>query len=316
MKKTIMMLLSGFLYYSCSNIVELPSKASKSDVINKSERGISTPNGRSTTRPVLPAPSPPFTAQDLYLGVFAGTAAISPSNGSGYFFREWQPDNIVMTSTGGLFYSVIAGRYGVTGSQSNLPTLYKFNPWTGTNTDLSSPYGTTWDNTDALTAWNGWLYAIQGGTLWRIETNLGQRNMFSQYPQGWAGTEAMAALDNFLYAIQGGTLYRVNIGNGSVSSFSQYPSGWGGTEGMAATNGGVFIVQGGTLWRVSTSNGSVAPFSAFPTGWEGTLAMTAKNGIVYIAQGSSLWTVNTFNGSVAQLGTNDWSSTTAMTARN
>ncbi len=255
----------------------------------------------------LPAPYPPFIPQDLYVGRGYGTLAISSVSGTGYFFNPDQPPNIAMASTGGSIYSIIEA-----GNTYSQPSLYRLNPTSGAFTELSS----VWANTDAMTAWGGFLYAIQGGTLWRVTASSGARAPFSAYPYGWEGTEAMAALDNFMYAIQGGTLWRVNLVNGSVSTYSAYPNGWGGTEAMAATNGGVFAVQGGTLWRVSTSNGSVAPFGAFPEGWGGTLAMTARSGFLYIVQGGVMWKVSTFNGSVAQLGTVSWNGTTAMTALN
>jgi hypothetical protein len=316
MKKILIFSYLLFLLYSCSD----EDKGVVPDVIKKEEFRLST--GRKIprldiARPNLPSPNPPFTPQDLYIGVDFGTAAISAATGNGYYYNRDQPNNIAMASTGGSIYSIITGDTYSTGNPNLISTLYRLNPSTGGYTNLGAVWGSQWNSTktDDMTAWNGWLYAIQGGTLWRVNPNNGTKTQFSQYPLGWQGTEAMAALDGFIYAIQGGTLWRVTISTGAVSKFSQYPDGWQGTEGMAATNGGIFIVQGGTLWRVGT-NGTVAPYSQYSTGWQGTLAMTARNGVVYVIQGTSLWSVNTFNQSVAQVGNINWSGTTAMTSRN
>jgi hypothetical protein len=316
MKKILFVFLAFSFLYSCSDI----DRSIPPDVVKTDEIRISI--GRKipsldAARPNLPSPNPPFTAQDLYIGVQFGTAAISGVNGNGYYYNRDQPNNIAMASTGGSVYSIITGDTYSTGNPNLISTLYRLNPTTGGYTNLGAQWGSQWNatKTDDMTAWNGWLYAIQGGTLWRVNPSNGAKSQFSQYPTGWEGTEAMTALDGFLYAIQGGTLWRVNIGTGAVSSFSQYPDGWQGTEGMAATNGGIFIVQGGTLWRVGT-NGTVAPYSQFSTGWQGTLAMTSRNGVVYIIQGTALWSVNTFSQAVAQVGNVDWAGSTAMTARN
>jgi hypothetical protein len=309
MKNILLVFAASFVLCSCKHDDTLALQSPDKTEISSNNPGILVSND-------FPTAYPPFVKQDLYISSgyldvdygAASNVAISATTGIGYYYNNNERPSLAMASTGGFIYSIV--QYG----NSSIPfaRLKRFNPISGDYGELGP---TEWVNLDAMTAW-GSLYAVQGGTLWKVNPSNGLRTPFSAYPTGWDGTEAMTALDNFLYAVQGGTLWRVNLVNGSVSSYSAYPAGWEGTEAMAATNGGIFAVQGGTLWKVSAINGSVAPFSAYPEGWGGTKAMAAKNGFLYIVQGGVMWKVSTFNGSVQQLGSFPWNLVTAMTALN
>lgn len=249
-----------------------------------------------------------FPITDLYIskGSPSSIYAIYGNSGTGFLF-DGPSDGITdrkMASRGGLVYTVF--------TSCCAQNLWSINVNTRFYTEL---YGaSSWYGINALTALGSYLYAVQGGTFWRINpSGIGSREPFSNYPLNWENTEAMAAISNSIYTIQGGTLWKTTT-NGTVSTFSQYPTGWGGTEAMAATNGGVFVVQGGTLWRVDINNGNVVPYSHYPTGWSGTTVMTAKDGFLYIIQGGVIWKVSTFNQSVIQLGNLSWTGTNTMTA--
>lgn len=250
-----------------------------------------------------------FPITDLYIskGSPSTVYAIYGNTGDGFVFdgSSYQITDRKMASRGGLVYTVF--------SSCCAQNLWSVNVNTRFYTELSG--ASSWYGINALTALGSYLYAVQGGTFWRINpTGTGSRAPFSQYPLNWENTEGMAAIASNVYTIQGGTLWRTNTINGTVSAFSAYPTGWGGTEAMAATNNGVFVIQGGTLWRVDINSGSVVPYSQYPTGWSGTVAMTAKDGFLYAVQGGVLWKVNTFNGAVAQLGNLSWAETNTMTA--
>ncbi len=309
MKNILLVFTTFFVLYSCKR-----EDAFLQQSVDKNELMSNNPGTLISND--FPTAYPPFVKQDLYLArgyldfsqTIGSSIAISAATGIGYYYNINERPVIAMASTGGFIYSIVQA------GNINIPSaaLKKFHPTSGEYETLGA---TDWGYLDAMTAW-GSLYAVQGGTLWKVNPSNGSRTPFSAYPSGWDGTEAMTALDNFLYAVQGGTLWRVNLINGFVSGYSAYPDGWGGTEAMAATNSGVFVVQGGTLWKVSTLNGSVAPFSAYPTGWDGTEAMAAKNGFLYIVQGGTMWKVSTFNGSVIPLGSYPWNQINTMTALN
>jgi hypothetical protein len=304
MKKILFFLILSVIAFSCNQEPSLTTSSQHEQLLNSNHNV--DKNGKLLSQ----ASTGTCTLQDLYIGKNFSMLAVNSSNGTSCTLNGDQPPNLKMTSRGGFIYSLIANLF----FPSN-PGLYKIdpNPGSGGYNDISA--GNSWNGMEAMAGLGSFLYAVQGGTLWRVDGNSGSRTPFSQFPTGWQGTEVMSAINNNIYIIQAGTLYRVTATNGSVVAFSQYPNGWQGTEGMAATNGGVFVIQGGTLWRVGISNGSVAPFSAFSTGWQGTTAMTAKDGFLYIVQGGVIWKVSTFNGSVAQLGNLSWTGTTAMAAR-
>jgi hypothetical protein len=242
--------------------------------------------------------------EELYIGKTNYLYAVDSTTGSGYKLNPDQPFTVAMASTGGFIYLIL---------DSSHSRLYKVTPSTGAYNEVSP--GASWPNTDAMTALGGYVYAVQGGTLWRVSGSNGLVEPFSDYPDGWSGTEAMAAVGGMIYAVQGGTLWRVNVSNGDVSPFSDYPDGWAGTEAMGAYGSYVYAVQGGTLWRVNVANGSVAPFSNYPDGWAGTAAMTARDGYIFAVQAGTLWKVNTLGGGVSQVGSLSWAGTTAMAAR-
>lgn len=252
--------------------------------------------------------TPLAVPEELYIGKSNYLYAIDSTSGSGYLLNADQPYTIAMASTGGFIYLVLDNIYFPQNKR-----LYKVNPSTGAYTEVSP--GRSWANTEAMTALNGYVYVVEGGTLWRVNGSNGAVEPFSDYPDGWGGTEAMAAVAGAIFAIQGGTLWAVNVSNGDVAPFSAYPDGWAGTEAMAAHGLDLYAVQGGTLWRVNLLYGFVTPFSAYPNGWEGTTAMTARDGHVFAVQAGVLWKVNTSNGGVSQVGSLSWTGTTAMAAR-
>jgi hypothetical protein len=244
-----------------------------------------------------------YDPEELYIAHGYQVKAIDYNSGTGYTYYHDNAPFVAMASTNGYIFGVAYGE------------LWRSNPTTDASLTPFGPYGTGWGGTEAMTALNGYVYAIQGGTLWRVNASNGSVEAFSTYPNGWEGTEAMTATNSFIYIIQNGILWRVNAGNGSIVPFSAYPNGWEGTEAMAAINSYVYAVQNGTLWRINTGNGAVEPYSAYPNSWAGTQGMAAKDGHLFAIKNGTLYKVNLSNGSVSQLGTMNYSSFFAMTAR-
>jgi hypothetical protein len=290
MKKTILPLLcAAVIFYSCS----------ESELVTGNSTVALDRQGNTQ----LATAAASYVPEELYIAKGWQLFAIDQNTGAGYTYVSDNAEMPVMASTGGYIYTV------------NYGNMLKINPTAYPIPDPGTPpFGTGWGGTEAMTALGSYVYAVQGGTLWRVNAGDGATIPFSDYPNGWDGTEAMTAIGSYLYAVQGGTLWRVNLSNGDVEPFSDYPTGWDGTEAMTAYGSYIYAVQGGTLWSVNVNNGDVTPFSNYPTGWDGTLAITARDGHLYAVQGSSLWKVNISTESVAQLGNGAWDRTTSMTA--
>ena len=187
-----------------------------------------------------------YVPEELYIAYGNRVKAVDYDTGVGYEYYHDNAPFAAMASTGGKIFGVAYGQ------------LWKSDPSAPASYAPFGPYGTGWEGTEAMAALNGYLYAIQGGTLWRIKGSDGSVVTFSDYPDGWSGTEAMAATDGYIYAIQGGTLWRISASSGAVAPFSDYPDGWSGTQGMTAKDGRLFVMHDGTLYKIITSAGSVA----------------------------------------------------------
>lgn len=285
MKKVLLSLFVAIFLFSCND----------NDVVK--------PQGEADS--VFKLKSHIGTIEELYISSSNRLYAVDYTTGARFELNHDKPNSVAMASTSGAVYQIY-----IPGNPNPLRSTILT---TGYTTEIAS--GTNWFATEAMTALSGYVYIIDNGTLYQVNTSSHAVTAFSDYPAGWSGTEAMAAVGGNLYAVQAGTLWRVTVSNGDVMPFSDYPTGWEGTEAMAAYGGYIYAVQGGTLWQVNLSNGDVAPFSAYPNGWAGTIAMTAKDGFLFAVQGGALWKVSISTGSVSQLGGDSWSGTTAMTAR-
>jgi hypothetical protein len=242
-----------------------------------------------------------YVPEELYINNGYEMKAIDYNTGTGYTYYHDNSPFVAMASTNGFIFGIAYGE------------LWRSDPTTNASYTPFGPYGTGWGGTEAMTALGSYVYAIQGGTLWRVSASNGAVAAFGDYSDGWAGTEAMTAIGSYIYAVQGGTLWRVNTSSGAVSTFSNYPNNWAGTVAMAATGSYVYAVQGGVLWRTNTSSGAI---STLGTGsWPSTAAMTAKDGYVFIVDSGLLWKVNTTTGAISQLGSLSWPYTMSMTAR-
>ena len=60
-------------------------------------------------------------------------------------------------------------------------------------------------DTRAMAALDGSLWIVDGGTLWRVETD----GSYTEIDSGYTDTRGMAALDGSLWIVDGGTLWRV-----------------------------------------------------------------------------------------------------------
>ncbi len=76
----------------------------------------------------------------------------------------------------------------------------------------------------------GYLYAIQGAGLYRIDPNTG--SYISLNTSDWTGSNLMSAHDGYLYIVQSPGLYRVNVSNGSYVTLS--PNSWAGSTAITS----------------------------------------------------------------------------------
>jgi hypothetical protein len=160
-----------------------------------------------------------------------------------------------------------------------------------------------WGGTEAITSAGSYIYAVQGGKLWRSTAAGG----YTDLGGGWGGTEAMASMGGDLFLVQGGHLWRKTPGN---STRTDLGANWGGTEAMTSLGNYLYAVQGGKLWRFD-SNGK---YTDLGSGWSGTEALTSAGGYLYAVQGGKLWRTDT-NGKSVELGSN-WGGTAALASVN
>jgi hypothetical protein len=231
----------------------------------------------------------------------------------------------------------------------NGQSLFAVDAATGGSEALGVP---NWSGNVVMTSSLGYIVAVQGGKLWRIDPASYNVSMTS-IGDGWSGTETMTSMYDNTYAVQGGSLWQMNI-NGQYMKI--FDGGWDGTK-VTATNGYLFFVRDGALIRdhignfpyplsqapraslgselVSqntsgvTINGELesdttvitvndeleVEWDSLGTGWEATEAITAMDGYVYIAQGGKLWKIDADSGAKTIL-TSEWGGTVAMTNYN
>jgi hypothetical protein len=231
----------------------------------------------------------------------------------------------------------------------NGQSLFAVDAATGASEKLGVP---NWSGDVVMTSCLGYIVAVQGGKLWRIDPASYNVSMTS-LGGGWSGTEIMTSMYDDIYTVQGGSLWQMNI-NGQYMKI--YDGGWDGRK-VTATNGYLFFVIEGTLWRdhignifdpstqapgttpeselVSqntsgvTVNGELESdttgitvnddleieWDSLGTGWEDSEAITAMDGYVYIVQGGNLWKIDAASGTTAVLAV-ERGGTVAMTNYN
>lgn len=229
-----------------------------------------------------------FTPEELYISEDNALYAIDNSTGAGYVFNSDSPWTYAMASTNGYVYSVLNNVYFPANRW-----LEKINPSTGVYSDLTP--GIYWPNTNILTAVGGYLYAVDGSTLWKINATTGSRATLGS--RNWTGAEAMAALGSYVYIVDDGSLWRVNTSTGSASTFGT--GSWSGIPAMAATGSYIYAVDDGQLWRVNVNTASIATFGNGT--WNSTVAMTALSGYIYAVDAGQLWKVNTSSAVISLL---------------
>jgi hypothetical protein len=123
--------------------------------------------------------------------------------------------------------------------------------------------GNGWSGTESATVFNNYIFAVQGGHLWKC--NLYNGVDCEDLGANWYGTPHLTNDDEHLYGIQGNRLWKVTQNGG----FTQLGNGeWGGETSLNYTHGvngqnnqfhqtsHLYISWGGSLWRVNRTNGS------------------------------------------------------------
>lgn len=150
----------------------------------------------------------------------------------------------------------------------NANRLWRVNLTTGVSTQIGNE---TWPNTTSIgfLRWSssdlGWLYVIQGGSLWRV--NVLNGNYVRLGPVGdWAGSTHMIGAYGELYVIHGSSLWRVNFA-GVATLMS---TGWSAVKSLTQVLGTAYIVDGQTLWKQTETGGIITNLGS---GWTGTIRM-------------------------------------------
>jgi len=289
------------LVISCSNN-EILNKADRQNNLASVSAVTSTPltskpslNGRMTDPynsidakgMVVSSATVTYTPEELYISESSQLYAIDNTTGAGYLRNADEPYVNAMASTNGFIYAAI-------GFPSETRILYKINVSATGYTDLTP--GINWANTNIMAAVGGFLYLVDGSTLWKINANTGTRSTLGA--RSWDGAEAMTALGSYVYIIDDGLLWRVSTSTGVASTFGS--GSWVGIPAMAASGNYVYAVDDGDLWRVNVNTASIETFSPGTT-WNSTVAMTALNGYVYAVDSNQLWKVNGTNGAISLL---------------
>ena len=175
----------------------------------------------------------------------------------------------------------------------------------GNKTRLGSA---NWEGITAMTAHGGFLYAVQGTGLWRINRVNGD---FLQIgTANWEGITAMTSHGNFLYVAQGEGLWRVNPKDGGYVRLGD--ANWSGTTAMTTLDAFLYVAQGEGLWRVNPKDGGYVRLG--DADWSGTTLMTSLGSFLYVIQGGRLWQVSATDGDFEHVGVGNYSAATAIAA--
>jgi hypothetical protein len=162
---------------------------------------------------------------------------------------------------------------------------------------------------DRYRAVDGYLYAVQGASLLRIDSDTGAWSRAGA--EDWTGATSIAALSGKLYVIQSSQLLKVEPSTGAYTRLGT-AGAWSGPTQMATLGFGLFVLQGGQLLKVDDTTGA---WTRIGTDTYSTpRAMAGAGGRLYVVDGGRLKRVDPLTGTMTVLGSELWPGTPRLAA--
>jgi hypothetical protein len=175
-------------------------------------------------------------------------------------------------------------------------TLYQIND----NPYRRTPLSTGWTGATSM-AFEGWLYIVHDGAVWRVSASDGSRTKLDT-GRNWQGTTNMAW--NFstgkLYAVDSGRLFRFEDAadtNGAITIVGG--TDWYSTYAMTSFADSLYIIHAAFLHKLDLTTGERTQLGERV--WEGTATRMVKQkwgsqASLYVLSNSDLWQIDVTTG--------------------
>lgn len=182
-------------------------------------------------------------------------------------------------------------------------TLMRYHKITGASRELGSNY----ELIDFLTMYDGSIYAVQWGYLFRINPGNGMATQVG--PRKWFGASAMTEINGNLIIVNGNSIYRVSPQSGISTVLNAYE--FSGCGHLIACNGKLWVLYGPKIYSIDPATGVSSVLPAYKM-WEADSRLAAISNQLYVLHRGVLSRISQSSGELTTISTG-WADGANMT---